>query len=75
MISWCKGTSLFVFSAKDLVQLHWCINKSNKWNKAIYSMVQTTVWCIWRCGNKFIFQQEQLWKTLKLLASCSSKIA
>ncbi|KAM0043835.1 hypothetical protein Hdeb2414_s0010g00346031 [Helianthus debilis subsp. tardiflorus] len=58
VVSWCKGTSLFAFSAMDLVQSHRYINGSRLWKKSVYMVVQAMLWCIWRSRNNLIFRHE-----------------
>ncbi|KAJ0588212.1 putative reverse transcriptase zinc-binding domain-containing protein [Helianthus annuus] len=46
--SWFKIPSLFVFSVKDLMELHRYLQMGKKAKKIIDGLIIITVWCIWK---------------------------
>ncbi|XP_021985451.1 uncharacterized protein LOC110881535 [Helianthus annuus] len=56
---WCRISPVYAFESKDLVRMHHHLSGSFKWKKVIFTIVQTTVWCMWRCRNEVVFNQKQ----------------
>ncbi|MFS8000390.1 hypothetical protein Hanom_Chr12g01177761 [Helianthus anomalus] len=46
--SWCKFGAFYLLELKDLVNFHNQIRGSPKWRRAVYTVMQTTIWCLWK---------------------------
>ncbi|MFS7905580.1 putative reverse transcriptase zinc-binding domain-containing protein [Helianthus anomalus] len=56
---WCKISPVYAYDIKDLVNLYRHLRSSFKWKKLIYMVMQTSIWCIWRCRNDLIFNHKE----------------
>ncbi|KAJ0941986.1 putative RNA-directed DNA polymerase [Helianthus annuus] len=59
LFRWCRITTPFFFSAKDVLGLHIHCRGSRRWQKIVYSVVQTAIWCIWRMRNEAVFNNKR----------------
>ncbi|XP_021975347.1 uncharacterized protein LOC110870477 [Helianthus annuus] len=57
---WCRNPTPFLFSAKDVLELHLHCRGLAKWKRALYSVVQTCIWCIWQARNEATFDYKRM---------------
>ncbi|PWA40262.1 RNA-directed DNA polymerase, eukaryota [Artemisia annua] len=57
--TWCKVPNIFVFSFKDLLDLHNFVGLSGKKKEIFYGLMIIVCWCIWRARNSFKFQNKK----------------
>ncbi|KAL8215675.1 hypothetical protein R6Q57_022512 [Mikania cordata] len=58
--SWCKLPPIFAFSFRDLLELPKSVARGKHSKELILSIIQTTVWCIWKARNDVIFNQRKV---------------
>ncbi|XP_076928143.1 uncharacterized protein LOC143591997 [Bidens hawaiensis] len=58
--TWCKIPQIFVFSLKDIFDLHKFIPNSNRRMRIFQSIVLIACWCIWQARNKRIYEEENV---------------
>ncbi|KAJ0732921.1 putative RNA-directed DNA polymerase [Helianthus annuus] len=57
MAQWCKIPPILAFCLRDLLDLHFFMQGSNRKKKVINAIVQVVIWSIWRMRNEVIFGQ------------------
>ncbi|KAJ0895798.1 putative RNA-directed DNA polymerase [Helianthus annuus] len=57
---WGRIATPFFFSAKDVLGYNTHCRGSRRWQKIIYSIVQTAIWCIWRTRNDVVFNNKRM---------------
>ncbi|KAJ0445231.1 putative RNA-directed DNA polymerase [Helianthus annuus] len=57
---WCRLKPIFILELKDLANIHNQNRGSKMWKKAVYLVVQTTIWCIWRSRNSTVFNRKRV---------------
>ncbi|KAJ0435664.1 putative RNA-directed DNA polymerase [Helianthus annuus] len=55
---WCKVSSIYAFSVKDLLEWHKNVRGNAKWRKLIYAIMQVAFWVIWRNRNDLVFKNK-----------------
>ncbi|XP_021991791.1 uncharacterized protein LOC110888579 [Helianthus annuus] len=58
--SWCNIPHIFVFSVKDIMEMHGYIQIGRKAKKIIHGLAMITVWCIWKEKNETMFQNKEM---------------
>ncbi|KAJ0830373.1 putative reverse transcriptase zinc-binding domain-containing protein [Helianthus annuus] len=57
--SWCRLYGFFLFDVKDVLGYHRMTRGTKEWKKVVYTIIQTTIWCIWRARNNATFNGKQ----------------
>ncbi|KAJ0937659.1 putative reverse transcriptase zinc-binding domain-containing protein [Helianthus annuus] len=52
---WCNIPKFFVFSFRDLIEIHKVGNRSSAERKALHGIVITTCWILWKARNELRF--------------------
>ncbi|KAD2394189.1 hypothetical protein E3N88_41166 [Mikania micrantha] len=60
--SWCKLPPLFAFSFRDLMVFHNSLVATKLRKELVLSVLQMTVWCIWKARNDAMFRQHRIIK-------------
>nr|XP_043636129.1 uncharacterized protein LOC122607256 [Erigeron canadensis] len=58
--SWCKASPFFVFSIKDLIEIHENVGLGKKEQKVVKGIVMVACWCIWKARNERRFSNAQI---------------
>ncbi|KAI7750712.1 hypothetical protein M8C21_013014, partial [Ambrosia artemisiifolia] len=57
---WCRLRPLYVFELKDFAVLHKRFRGSKKWKKAVFMIIQASLWLIWKWRNEIIFNGKRV---------------
>ncbi|KAI3727188.1 hypothetical protein L1987_66999 [Smallanthus sonchifolius] len=53
--SWCVTPPIFVFSIRDILELHKTSLVESKKNKALQVVILAALWCTWKLRNQVVF--------------------
>ncbi|XP_035845398.1 uncharacterized protein LOC118491608 [Helianthus annuus] len=57
--SWCRIPNIFVFSVRDIVDLHKSVGLDGITKIAFQGIMFTALWSIWRARNNHIFSEKK----------------
>ncbi|KAD4983144.1 hypothetical protein E3N88_19815 [Mikania micrantha] len=60
--SWCNLPTIFAFSFRDLMELPRSMARRKQSKELILSVMQTSVWCIWKARNDAVFHHRKVLK-------------
>ncbi|KAJ0550175.1 putative reverse transcriptase zinc-binding domain-containing protein [Helianthus annuus] len=55
--SWCRLYGFFLFEVGDVLRYHKMARGNKKWKIAVYTIMQTAVWVIWKARNEAILRE------------------
>ncbi|KAJ0554379.1 hypothetical protein HanRHA438_Chr08g0362181 [Helianthus annuus] len=55
----CRLYGFFLFEVGDVPRYHKMARGNKKWKNAVYTIMQTAVWVIWKARNEAIFKGKQ----------------
>ncbi|KAF5807368.1 putative reverse transcriptase zinc-binding domain-containing protein [Helianthus annuus] len=58
--AWCKLPPIFLFSTKDVMEIHTQAGGTDQRKKTINVILMVSLWSIWKARNKAIFEDEQV---------------
>ncbi|KAK1437718.1 hypothetical protein QVD17_03514 [Tagetes erecta] len=56
--SWCKIPPIFVFSVRDIFEIHNSINTTKEKRKIFQAIILTACWSLWKTRNEKIFENK-----------------